>query len=68
MDCNGNGKISYSPNEFFLEDITHLVIQRGQFGSHEKLSWGSRYAKLAVGLLALPVNMLPMGGIIPSGK
>ena len=26
---------------FFLEDITHLV-QSEQFGSHAKLSWGSR--------------------------
>ena len=25
---------------FFLEDITHLVVQSEQFGSHEKLSWG----------------------------
>ena len=25
---------------FFLEDITHLVVQCEQFGSHEKLSWG----------------------------
>ena len=24
----------------FLEDITHLVVQSEQFGSHEKLSWG----------------------------
>ena len=48
MGCHGNGKISYSPNEFFffffffffLEDITHLVVQIEQFGSHEKLSWG----------------------------
>ena len=26
---------------FFL-DITYLVVQSEQFGSHEKLSWGSR--------------------------
>ena len=25
---------------FFLEDITHLVAQSEQFGSHEKLSLG----------------------------
>ena len=24
---------------FFLEDITHLVVQSEQFGSHRKLSW-----------------------------
>ena len=24
---------------FFLEDITHLVVQSEHFGSHEKLSW-----------------------------
>ena len=63
MGCHGNGKISDSPNKFFfLEDITHLVVQSEQFGSHEKLSWGSRYmsAKLAAGLLALPINILPI--------
>ena len=25
---------------FFLEDITHLVVQSEQFVSHEILSWG----------------------------
>ena len=25
---------------FFLEDITHLVVQSEQFGSYQKLSWG----------------------------
>ena len=42
MGRHRNGKISYSPSEFFffLEDITHLVVQSEQFGSHEKLSWG----------------------------
>ena len=40
--CDGNGKISYSPNEFFLEDFffSHLVSPSEQFGTHEKLSWG----------------------------
>ena len=55
---------------FFL-DITYLVVQSEQFGSHEKLSWGSRQAKLAAGLLALSVNILPilkMGGVILSDK
>ena len=60
MGCHGNGKISYSPNEFFLEDITHVVVQSEQFGSHEKLCWGLRYAKLVASLLALPVNILPI--------
>ena len=39
--CHGNGKISYSPNDFFLEDFfSHLVGPSEQFGTHEKLSWG----------------------------
>ena len=34
-------RFHYSPKEFFfLEDITHLVVQSEQSGSHEKLSWG----------------------------
>ena len=39
--CHGNGKISYSPNEFFLEYffVSHLVGPNEQFGTHEKLSW-----------------------------
>ena len=52
---------------FFLEDITHLVVQSEQFSFHEKMSW----AKVVAGLLALPINILPilkMGGVILSGK
>ena len=41
MGCHGTGKISYSPNEIFLEDFfSHLVGSIEQFGTHEKLSWG----------------------------
>ena len=39
--CHGNGKISYSPNEFFLEDFFPLLVGPSeQFGTHKKLSWG----------------------------
>ena len=38
--CHGNGKISYSPNEFFVRILfSHLVGPSEQFGTHEKLSW-----------------------------
>ena len=60
MGCHENGKFSNSSNEFFFLDITYLVVQSEQFGSHEKLSWVSRQAKLAAGLLALSVNILPI--------
>ena len=41
VKIHGNGKISYSPNEFFCLDGITLVVQSEQFGSQEKLSWGS---------------------------
>ena len=53
----------------FLEDIffSHLVGPSEQIGIHEKLTVGSRKAKLT----ARPVNILPIlkvGGVIPSGN
>ena len=48
---------------FFLEDIIHLAVQSvqsEQFGSHEKSFWGARYAKLAAGVLVLPVSILSL--------
>ena len=44
--CHGNGKISYSPNDVFLEDFfLHLMGPSEQFGTHEKLSWRERGAR-----------------------
>ena len=42
MNCHGNDKIRYNPNEvFFLRTVLffHLEGPSGQFGTHEKLSW-----------------------------
>ena len=63
MGCHGNGKISYSPNDFFFLRtfcFSHLVGQSEQFNAHEKLSWGA--SRRPIGTFMPFFVILEMGG------
>ena len=44
MGCHRNHAISHSPNQIFFKDtfVSHPGGPNEQFGTHEKLSWGSK--------------------------